>query len=122
DSSVSARQMRIDPVRELMRGSLPLSAGASMRNMTDGERREGARRESERRDGVRVAAIGDIHFSKSLPGPGAQVFNQISHVADVLAIVGDLTDTGLPEEAQALARALTQSVAIPVVAVLGNHD
>jgi Icc-related predicted phosphoesterase len=71
---------------------------------------------------VRVAALGDLHFSKSLPGPGAQFLNQIAHSADVLALVGDLTDTGLPDEAHALARALTQAVAIPIVAVLGNHD
>jgi len=93
-----------------------------MRFMTDGERREGDRRESDRRDGVRIAALGDIHFSKTLPGPSPQVFNQISHAADILVLLGDLTDTGLPEEAQALARTITQSVAIPVIAVLGNHD
>ncbi len=90
--------------------------------MLDDERRERGRREGERRDGIRIAAMGDIHFSRSLPGPGAQVFNQIGHAADILALAGDLTDTGLPDEAQALARTLTQSIAIPVVAVLGNHD
>lgn len=88
----------------------------------DIERRDGETRDGEKRDGVRVAAIGDLHFSKTLPGPGAQVFNQIAHAADVLVLAGDLTDTGLPEEAQALGRMLTQSVAIPIVAVLGNHD
>jgi Icc-related predicted phosphoesterase len=71
---------------------------------------------------VRVAAVGDLHFSKHAPGPSPQMFSQIARAADVLALAGDLTDTGLPEEAQALARLLTQSIAIPVVAVLGNHD
>jgi Icc-related predicted phosphoesterase len=71
---------------------------------------------------VRVAAVGDLHFSKHVPGPSPQMFSQIARAADVLALAGDLTDTGLPEEAQALARLLTQSIAIPIVAVLGNHD
>jgi Icc-related predicted phosphoesterase len=37
-------------------------------------------------------------------------------------LCGDLTDYGLPEEAQVLAKDLTISLKIPVVAVLGNHD
>jgi predicted MPP superfamily phosphohydrolase len=40
----------------------------------------------------------------------------------VLAICGDLTDHGRVEEAEALAKVLTQTVRIPIVAVLGNHD
>ncbi len=78
--------------------------------------------DDERRDGVRIAALGDIHFSKHVSGAGLPVFSQIARDADVLLLLGDLTDTGLPEEAQGLARTLTQSVAIPIVAVLGNHD
>jgi Icc-related predicted phosphoesterase len=42
--------------------------------------------------------------------------------ADVLALCGDLTDHGLPEEAHALAREIAASVKLPVLAVLGNHD
>jgi Icc-related predicted phosphoesterase len=42
--------------------------------------------------------------------------------ADVLAICGDLTDHGRLDEAQGLSRALSQSVRVPIVAVLGNHD
>src|SRR6185436_11502959 len=38
-----------------------------------------------------------------------------------LLIAGDLTDYGLPEEAQVLSRELS-GVRMPVVAVLGNHD
>jgi Icc-related predicted phosphoesterase len=37
-------------------------------------------------------------------------------------LCGDLTDFGLPEEAQVLAKELTTSLKIPIVAVLGNHD
>jgi Icc-related predicted phosphoesterase len=38
-----------------------------------------------------------------------------------LALSGDLTDYGLPEEAETLAAELS-AVRIPIVAVLGNHD
>src|SRR5262249_40973844 len=42
--------------------------------------------------------------------------------ADVLLLCGDLTDHGLPDEAAGLARLLTGTVRVPIVAVLGNHD
>jgi Icc-related predicted phosphoesterase len=77
---------------------------------------------TEAADVVRVAAIGDLHHSKSLPGLGRQFLGDVARHADVLALCGDLTDNGLPDEAQELALNLTQSVRIPVVAVLGNHD
>ncbi len=71
---------------------------------------------------VRIAAIGDMHASKSAHGTFQPLFSQISSSADVLVICGDFTDYGLPEEARVLARELTASVKIPVIAVLGNHD
>src|SRR5687767_67714 len=71
---------------------------------------------------LRIAAIGDIHVSKSSQGIFHPMFAQISTTADVLVLCGDFTDYGLPEEARILARELTTSVNIPVVAVLGNHD
>ena len=37
-------------------------------------------------------------------------------------LCGDFTDYGLPDEARILARELTASVKIPIIAVLGNHD
>jgi Icc-related predicted phosphoesterase len=71
---------------------------------------------------VRVAAVGDLHFTKA-PSPGLQrVLATVSQAADVLLLCGDLTDYGLPDEARALARELSGAVRIPVVAVLGNHD
>jgi Icc-related predicted phosphoesterase len=70
---------------------------------------------------VRVAAIGDLHFTKSSSGTLLPLFTRISESADLLLIAGDLTDYGLPEEAVVLARELT-SLRIPAVAVLGNHD
>jgi Icc-related predicted phosphoesterase len=74
------------------------------------------------RRNVRIAAIGDIHVSRSSQGIFHSLFAQISHTADVLLLCGDFTDYGLPEEAHILARELTTSINIPVIAVLGNHD
>src|SRR5687768_7844851 len=71
---------------------------------------------------LRIAAIGDIHVSKGSQGAFHRLFAQISQTSDVLILCGDFTDYGLPEEARILARELTTSVNIPVVAVLGNHD
>src|SRR5881398_2295997 len=71
---------------------------------------------------LRIAAIGDIHVSKSSQGKFQSLFAQISSSADVLVLCGDVTDYGLPDEARVLARELSSSVKIPVVAVLGNHD
>ena len=71
---------------------------------------------------LRVAALGDIHISKSSQGLFQPLFTQISNTADVLVLCGDFTDYGLPEEARILARELTNAVKIPVIAVLGNHD
>jgi Icc-related predicted phosphoesterase len=80
-------------------------------------------RMTDQADGVvRVAAIGDIHCSHACPGTLQPVFAQIAKSADVLVLCGDLTNHGLPEEAQALVRELSAIGHIPVVAVFGNHD
>ena len=71
---------------------------------------------------LRIAALGDLHVSKSSQGVFQPLFSQISASADVLALCGDFTDYGAPDEARVLARELTTSVKIPIVAVLGNHD
>jgi Icc-related predicted phosphoesterase len=71
---------------------------------------------------LRIAAIGDLHISKNSQGRFQPLFAQISDSADVLVLCGDFTDYGLPDEARILARELTTSVKIPIVAVLGNHD
>lgn len=71
---------------------------------------------------VRLAAVGDIHCGKTSQGAFQELFRQISEAADVLALCGDLTDYGLPEEARVLAREITNGLRIPAVAVLGNHD
>lgn len=75
------------------------------------------------RDIVRIAATGDLHHSKSsAQGTLQPLFTQITDAADILVITGDLTDFGLPEEARALAREMANTLKIPAVAVLGNHD
>ena len=71
---------------------------------------------------IRIAAIGDPHYGKAGRPALQPVFPQINEAADILVICGDLTDYGLPEEAQFLAKELTAVVKVPVVAVLGNHD
>lgn len=70
---------------------------------------------------VRIAAIGDIHVKGTDKGNWTEYFKDISRNADVLVICGDLTDTGDESEAEVLAYEL-KSCAIPVIAVLGNHD
>lgn len=51
-----------------------------------------------------------------------ELFTEVSESADVLLLCGDLTDYGLPAEAEVLAEDLHRYVKIPVLAVLGNHD
>src|SRR6185369_15138111 len=70
---------------------------------------------------VRVAAIADLHCSKTSQGAFQSLFARVSESADVVLIAGDLTDYGLPEEATVLARELT-ALRIPAAAVLGNRD
>jgi Icc-related predicted phosphoesterase len=71
---------------------------------------------------VRLAAIGDIHCNKGSGGALQPLFAQVAERADMLVICGDLTDHGLPEEAQVLAREINTAATVPIVAVLGNHD
>jgi Icc-related predicted phosphoesterase len=70
---------------------------------------------------VRIAALGDLHCTRSSAGKFQTLFTQISESADMVLIAGDLTDTGQPEEARILARELA-ALRIPGAAVLGNHD
>lgn len=70
---------------------------------------------------VRVAALGDIHVTEQSPDRYRQLFAAITREADVLVLCGDLTNRGLPNEAELLAD-LLRAVPMPVLAVLGNHD
>jgi Icc-related predicted phosphoesterase len=70
---------------------------------------------------VRVAAVGDLHCTKTSQGAFQAFFAKIAESADILLLAGDLTDYGLPDEARVLAREFA-SLRIPTAAVLGNHD
>src|SRR5262245_52648700 len=71
---------------------------------------------------MRIAATGDLHLGKTSSGAFQPILSQITTDSDVLLLAGDLTDYGTPDEARLLARELSVSVRIPIVAVLGNHD
>lgn len=73
------------------------------------------------RENIRVAAVGDLHCTVNSAGKFRSLFSQANESADILLLAGDLTDYGLPEEADVLVKELND-VNIPVVAVLGNHD
>jgi Icc-related predicted phosphoesterase len=75
-------------------------------------------------DLLRVAAVGDVHCTKTSEGALQPLFAQMAECADVIALAGDLVDYGLTEEAHMLARELSvvTRAKVPVVAVLGNHD
>jgi Icc-related predicted phosphoesterase len=71
---------------------------------------------------VRIAAIGDIHCTRTSQAALQAMFAHFSGRADVLLLLGDLTDWGLPEEAHVLAGVLARAVTVPMIGVLGNHD
>ncbi len=76
---------------------------------------------SAKPDSLRVAAVGDLHVHQNSAESLQVLFEKISRAADVLALCGDLTHLGLPQEAEKLANDL-RACRIPVIAVLGNHD
>ena len=71
---------------------------------------------------VRLTAMADLHFGRHAAETYPPILTAAIADSDVLILCGDLTDHGRVEEAEALARMLTQTVRIPIVAVLGNHD
>lgn len=74
---------------------------------------------TERR--VRVAAVGDLHFDERSRGTLIELVEQVNREADVLALVGDLTTHGRPEQVEAFLEEV-RMLDVPMVAVLGNHD
>ena len=87
----------------------------------EGNGRHGGAGKAERQV-VRVAAVGDVHCKETSRGALRPLFERVAETADVLVLCGDLTDHGLPAEAQVLVHELTASVKLPTLAVLGNHD
>lgn len=72
-------------------------------------------------DGVRIAAVGDLHFNGDDKGLMAEVAREAGEEADVLALLGDLTTHGTPQQMKGVAEVFG-ALSIPVVTVLGNHD
>jgi 3',5'-cyclic AMP phosphodiesterase CpdA len=70
---------------------------------------------------IRIAAIGDVHLRHEVPSQLADDLATIATRADLLVVAGDFTDGGRLPEVQLTARWL-QSIPVPKIAVLGNHD
>ncbi len=70
---------------------------------------------------LRIAAMSDVHVTKTSQGALAPVLAQIADRADVLLLCGDLTDYGNADEARVLLKELA-AVRVPIITVLGNHD
>ncbi len=77
--------------------------------------------EAESTHVIRVGAMADLHCTRTSLGQLQPVLAQAASLVDILLLGGDLTDHGLPEEADVLARELS-TIKVPVVGVLGNHD
>lgn len=70
---------------------------------------------------IRIAAVGDVHFGTDSRGQLSQCWKDLESKASALLIAGDLTKIGKIEEAEVLAKDLSECP-VPVVLVLGNHD
>jgi len=70
---------------------------------------------------MRIAATADLHFTPQNYDRIRDPLGRVRDEADVLAIAGDLTNYGKPEEMRSLLNMLVR-LRIPIVAVLGNHD
>jgi uncharacterized protein len=70
---------------------------------------------------MRIAAIGDLHYTKDSMGLAERLLPEINRKADVLLFAGDLTNMGRVEEMEVMIRDL-QRIKLPLMAVVGNHD
>lgn len=70
---------------------------------------------------IRLAAVADLHAGRDARESMASHFANLAADADLLLLPGDMTRSGHPDEAEALAGVL-QGCGVPVVAVLGNVD
>jgi Icc-related predicted phosphoesterase len=66
--------------------------------------------------------MADLHFGRHRPDTYPPVLSAAAAGADIVILCGDLTDHGRIEEAEGLARTLKETMHLPIVAVLGNHD
>jgi Icc-related predicted phosphoesterase len=70
---------------------------------------------------IRIAAVGDVHVDRDVLGRFRPALEELPDRADALLVAGDLTRHGTVEEARCFATEFG-GLAVPVVAVLGNHD
>jgi Icc-related predicted phosphoesterase len=70
---------------------------------------------------IRIAAVGDVHLDADVLGRFRPALDQLDEHADVLLLAGDLTRHGSVAEAACVAKEF-RDLAVPVIAVLGNHD
>jgi uncharacterized protein len=70
---------------------------------------------------IRIAAAGDIHAAPAHRVRVEDAFDSLDGAAELVLLAGDLTTHGEPEQAEVLASAC-RGLAVPVLAVLGNHD
>lgn len=70
---------------------------------------------------LRIAAVGDLHLGLDSRGLLSPQLANLEERADLFLFAGDATRHGDPAEAEVLAGEL-ETVTIPKVAVLGNHD
>jgi uncharacterized protein len=70
---------------------------------------------------LRIAAAGDVHCREANRDAVVESFSRLRGEADIVLLAGDLTAHGTAEEAEILCEAAA-ALAVPVYAVLGNHD
>ncbi|HEY9556760.1 MAG TPA: metallophosphoesterase [Acidimicrobiales bacterium] len=70
---------------------------------------------------IRVAAVGDVHVGEEVDEGLRRDLATLGECADVLLLAGDLTRHGTVAETRCLT-AVLDTVDVPIVAVLGNHD
>ena len=70
---------------------------------------------------ISIAAVGDLHVGDDSRGTLRAAYAELVGCADVLLLAGDLTRLGTEEEIGVFLDELA-AVAVPCVAVLGNHD
>ena len=70
---------------------------------------------------MRIAAVGDLHCTRQAHGTFRGLFAEASTAADAVVLCGDLTDYGLPEEADVLADELSAGATVPVIAGWIEH-
>jgi Icc-related predicted phosphoesterase len=65
--------------------------------------------------------VGDVHVNASSVSVLRDLLDSVERHADILVLCGDLTNRGLPEEAELVATELSKRH-LPILGVLGNHD